>query len=80
LAKRPICPGMTVDLIEEETAALLRELGDIIANHRYFLSPRISALKAIRAKFCSQPAHPAPLPPLRNYEPPSKGKWRPRRG
>jgi hypothetical protein len=35
---------------EEEAAALLRELDAIIAADRYFLSPRVTTLKAIRSK------------------------------
>ena len=41
---------MNLDLTEEETEALLRELNGIIDGDRYFLSPRIKTLKAIRAK------------------------------
>ena len=41
---------MTPDLTEEETALLLRELDGIIASDRYFLSPRVQTLKAIRNK------------------------------
>jgi hypothetical protein len=41
---------MNIDLSDEEAAALLRELDDIIASDRYFLSPRITTLKAIRGK------------------------------
>jgi hypothetical protein len=41
---------MIIDLTDEETAALLRELDTIVASDRYVLSPRITSLKAIRAK------------------------------
>jgi hypothetical protein len=41
---------MNLDLTDEEAAALLRELDTIIASDRYFLSPRITTLKAIRSK------------------------------
>jgi hypothetical protein len=41
---------MILDLTDEETAVLLRELDQIIDGDRYFLSPRIQILKAIRAK------------------------------
>jgi hypothetical protein len=37
-------------MTEEEASALLRELDGIIDCDRYFLSPRIKTLKAIRAK------------------------------
>jgi len=41
---------MNLDLTDEETAVLLRELNGLIDGDRYFLSPRIKTLKAIRAK------------------------------
>jgi hypothetical protein len=41
---------MNLDLTDEETAALLRELDSLIDGDRYFMSPRIKTLKAIRAK------------------------------
>jgi hypothetical protein len=41
---------INLDLTDEETAALLRELEGIIDGDRYFLSPGIKILKAIRAK------------------------------
>jgi hypothetical protein len=46
---------MNIDLTEEETTALLRELDGIIAGDRYFLSPRIQTLKAIRNKIRPEP-------------------------
>ena len=61
---------MNLDLTDEETVALLRELDDIIDGDRYFLSPRIKTLRAIRAKIRPEPVRP-PLPPLpKSYEPP----------
>jgi len=69
---------MNLDLSDEEMAALLRELDRIIENERYFLSPRITTLKAIRNKIRPEPAR-APLPPLRHYEPPRASAKR-RRG
>ena len=69
---------MILDLTEEETAALLRELDNIIASDRYFLSPRITTLKAIRSKIRPERVH-EPLPPLKHYEPPRVGRGR-RRG
>jgi hypothetical protein len=48
---------------------LLRELDSLIANDRYFLSPRIQTLEAIRTKLCPEPVR-EPLPPRRHYEPP----------
>ena len=68
---------MPLDLTNEarETAALLRELENIIENDRYFLSPRILTLKAIRGKIKPYPER-APLPPIKHVEPPSKGRYR----
>jgi hypothetical protein len=53
---------MNIDLTEEEAAALLGELDGIIANDRYFLSPRITTLQAILAKIRPEPIR-EPLPP-----------------
>jgi hypothetical protein len=39
---------MNLDLADEESAALIRELDRIIEDDRYPLSPRIMTLKAIR--------------------------------
>ena len=36
---------MNLDLSDEETAILLKELNDLIDGDRYFLSPRIRTLK-----------------------------------
>jgi hypothetical protein len=47
---------MTIDLTDEEAAALLRELDGLIDGDRYFLSPRVKTLKAIRAKIRPEPA------------------------
>ena len=49
---------MNLDLTDEETAALLRELDGIIDGDRYFLSARIKTLKAIRAKIRPEPVRP----------------------
>src|SRR5580704_1132034 len=46
---------MNLDLTDEETAALLRELDGIIDGDRYFLSERTKTLKAIRAKIRPEP-------------------------
>ena len=55
---------MNLELTEEEAAALLRQLDAIIAADRYFLSPRITTLKAIRSKIRPEPER-EPLPPLK---------------
>ena len=59
---------MNLDLTEEETAALLRELDGIIGSDRYLLSERIKTLGAIRAKIRPEPVR-EPLPPPKRYEP-----------
>ena len=71
---------MNLDLTDEQTAALLRELDVLIDGDRYFLSPRIKTLKAIRAKIRPEPVRP-PLPtPTKRYEPPRATARRRRRG
>jgi hypothetical protein len=60
---------MMLDLTDEETTLLLRELDHIIDRDRYFLSPCITSLKAIRAKLRPEPTR-EPLPPLKHYAPP----------
>jgi hypothetical protein len=69
---------MTLDLTDEETGELTRLLAKAIDDDRYPLSPRIQTLKAILGKIRPEPAR-TPLPPLQQYEPPSKGRYR-RRG
>jgi hypothetical protein len=46
---------MTIDLTEEETTALVKELRAIIDNDRYFLSPRIQMLKGFSPKSGQSP-------------------------
>jgi hypothetical protein len=66
---------MHLDLSDDETAALLRELDQIIEGDRYPLSPRILTLKTIRAKLRPDPPR-EPLPPSKHYEPPRAGRRR----
>jgi hypothetical protein len=54
--------GMTFELTDEETTALLRELDNLIDGDRYQFSARVRTLKAIRAKIRPEPAR-EPLPP-----------------
>jgi len=61
---------MNLDLTDEEAAALLRELDGLIDGDRYFLSPRIKTLKAIRAKIRPEPAREPLPPPPKQYAPP----------
>jgi hypothetical protein len=70
LVNHPMFEAMTLDLSDEEAAALLRELDHIIDSDRYFLSSRIKTLRAIRAKIRPEPVR-EPLPPApERYEPP----------
>jgi hypothetical protein len=69
---------MTIDLTEEETTALVKELRAIIDNDRYFLSPRIQMLKGILAKIRPEPARES-LPPPKQYAPPRATAARRRR-
>ena len=61
---------MNLDLTDEETVALFRELDGIIDGDRYFLSERIKTLKAIRAKIRPEPMHEPLPPPPKQYAPP----------
>jgi hypothetical protein len=71
---------MTLDLTDEQAELLLAELDRIIDDDRYFLSPRIQMLRAIREQLKPYPAvQPAASRAQRIYEPPSKGRYK-RRG
>jgi hypothetical protein len=59
---------MNLDLTDEEAAALLRELHDLLENDRY-LSLRIRTLRAILAKLRPEPTR-EPSPPPKVYAPP----------
>jgi hypothetical protein len=69
---------MTLDLADEETAALLGELDRIIDSDRFPFSPRIRMLKEIRAKMRPEPMR-EPLPPVKHYDPPRSTAARRRR-
>lgn len=69
---------MTLELTEEETAALTRLLSTTIDDDRYPLSPRIQTFKGILAKIRPEPVR-EPLPERKVYEPPRGGRYR-RRG
>jgi hypothetical protein len=71
---------MNLELNDLQTDVLIRDLAQIIDGDRYPLSPRIVALKEILGQLRPEPARPAPLPPRRHYEPPSKGRYARRRG
>ena len=67
---------MNLELSNEQTAVLEKELRDIVENDRYPLSPRILTLKEILNKIRPEPIR-EPLPPLKHYEPPrAKGRRR----
>jgi len=61
---------MNLELTDDEAAALLKELDDIIDGDRYFLSSRIKTLKAIRAKIRPEPVRTSLPPPPKRYESP----------
>jgi hypothetical protein len=61
---------MNLDLTDEETAALLRELDGLIDGDRYFMSQRIKTLKAIRSKIRPGPVREPLPPPPKQYAPP----------
>jgi hypothetical protein len=74
---------MQLDLTDEESEALLRELNAIIDNDRYPLSPRVRMLRQIRAKLPGAPPSPPrarpPTPEERDrVRAPRQGKRRPR--
>jgi hypothetical protein len=72
---------MNLELNDVQAEVLIRELHSIIQNDRYPLSPRIVALREILGKLRPEPARAAATaPPARTYAPPTKGRWRPRRG
>ena len=67
-------------LADDEKTALAALLKRTIDADRYPLSPRIGVLLGILAKLEGGPKPAlAPLPPLKQYEPPSRGRYR-RRG
>jgi hypothetical protein len=68
-----------LELTDDEAQALVRVIREAIDSDRFPLSPRIAVLRSILAQLRPEPAR-APLPPLRNYVPPSKGRYRRRGG
>jgi hypothetical protein len=71
---------MNLDLTDEQAAALLKELNDIIDGDRYFMSQRIRTLKEIRAKIRPERERPPLPPPPRQYAPPRASAAKRRRG
>jgi hypothetical protein len=66
---------MHLELTDEQTEALIRELSQLIDGVRYPLSPRIVVLKEILGMMRPEPARPAPLPRAGITSPPSKGRY-----
>jgi hypothetical protein len=64
---------VNIDLTDDEAAALLRELNNIIKNDRYPLSPRVRTSREIRAKLPGAPAAPPPTRAPRHRPPPALG-------
>jgi hypothetical protein len=71
---------MTLDLTDEEAAALTKHLREAIEYARYPLAPRLDPLKSILAKLDPPAPRPEPLPPLKPGIGPSRGqgkrRWR----
>jgi hypothetical protein len=61
-----------LDLTDDETAPLIRELHDIVENDRYPFSPRIRTLRGILAELRPEPVR-EPLPPPRTGDRPRTG-------
>jgi hypothetical protein len=70
---------MTLDLTDEEAAALTRHLREALDYARYPLAPRFDPLKAILAKLEPPAARLEPLPPLKPGMRQSHGRGRGRR-
>jgi hypothetical protein len=70
---------MDLHLTDEQAELLLAALDRLIENDRYPLSPRVKALREIRALLMPYPARPLASPPPRTYEPPSRGRYKRRR-
>ncbi len=78
IAPQAHIPAMkNLELTDDEAQALVRVIREAIDSDRFPLSPRIAVLRSILAQLRPEPAR-APLPPLRNYVPPSKGRYRQR--
>jgi hypothetical protein len=71
---------MNLELNDAQAEALIRELHSIVQADRYPLSPRIEALKEILGRLRPEPERAPALPTPKVYAPPTKGRWRPRRG
>jgi hypothetical protein len=59
----------------DEKLALVTGLKRLIDEDRYPLSPRVRTLEVILTRLQPPKPSPAPLPPRKHYEPPSKGRY-----
>jgi uncharacterized membrane protein len=66
---------MSLELTDEEAAALVKELDEIVRNDRHPVSPRIQALRAMLAKIRPESVR-EPLPEPKRDEPPRAGRRR----
>jgi len=57
-----------LELSDEEEAALIKEVDNIVERDRYPFSPRVRTLRAILAKLKPEPVR-EPLPPRKVYAP-----------
>jgi hypothetical protein len=70
---------MPLDLTEDERRALVELLRRTLDDERFFLAPRLAALKSILAKLGPPVPKPDPLPPFRAGTGPRVGRGRQRR-
>jgi hypothetical protein len=61
---------MNLNLTDDEAAGRLRELDALIDGDRYFMSPRIKTLRAIRVRIRPEPLREPVPPPPKQYAPP----------
>jgi hypothetical protein len=69
---------MHLELSEEQAELLARELRGLIDADKYFLSTRVRGLQQILDMIRPRPARKT-LPPLKTYEPPTRGRYARRR-
>jgi hypothetical protein len=69
---------MTLDLTDDEAAALAKHLRQTLDYARFPYAPRLDPLKAILAKLDPQPPQPELPPPIRSGMTPTprRGRWR----
>jgi len=81
LVDSPVCAYnevMKLQLSDEQTELLARELRELIDSDRFFLSRRVRTLQAILNLIRPQPVRPT-VPPVKTYQPPRGGKYARRR-